>query len=243
MCDTGKKAYADCSLMTFSDCSISVRRAAQNFLNTLMGWQSHKYWNRLCFVVYSRKEKIKLPHLPCLRENRFPCLVWHSCPSTFRRAGNSSSLTGILQSEVQEVLAVVRLISVSQSALSAVCFYATHAAGLVLTPHLVQDVPKDTVKSIICNTTVIIYFSSLEYVFVRFWVKDLFLPLSCFSLWTKAHLQCRNNGLLRVQFCPHCSHWQSSEAFRVKNKQFLFCPPIWKYSGSFKSFKAVNSSS
>ena len=59
-------------------------------------------------------------------------------------------------------------------AVSAVRFYATPGAGLVLTPRLVQDVPKGTVESIICNATVIIYFSSLEYVFVGFGVEGFF---------------------------------------------------------------------
>lgn len=142
--------------------------------------ESHKYWNRLCFVLHSSRGKKWNPHLPCLSEKGFPCLVWHDCPSTFRRAGNSSSLTGILQSGVQEVLAVVRPFSVPQSAVSAVCFYAAPGAGLALTPRLAQDVPKDTVKSIVCNTTVIIYFSSLEYVFVGFGVEGFFSSVELF---------------------------------------------------------------
>jgi len=61
MCVTGKKD-ADYSLMRFSDCNINTRRAAQNFLNTLMAdWGSHKYWNRLCFVLHSSRGKNEIP--------------------------------------------------------------------------------------------------------------------------------------------------------------------------------------
>lgn len=107
-------------------------------------------------------------------------------PLPCRRAGNGSSLTGILQSGAREALAVVRPISVPQSAVSAVGFYAPPGAGLVLTPRLAQDVPKDTVESIICNTAVIIYFSSLEYVFVGFGVEGFLSSAELFSSANKS---------------------------------------------------------
>lgn len=186
--------------------------------------QSNKYWNRLCFVLHSSRGRKKWnPHLPCLSEKGVPCLVWHGCPSAFRRVGNSSSLTGILQSGVQETLAVVRTITVTQSAVSAVRFYTAPGAQLVLTPCLAQDVPKDTSKSIICNTTVIIYFSSLEYVFMGFGVERLFLLLSCFCSWTKADLQCRNNGLLRASSALAAVIGKAhTEAFGINKQQFHF---------------------
>ncbi|XP_010157402.1 PREDICTED: zinc finger protein 474-like, partial [Eurypyga helias] len=69
-------------------------------------------------------------------------------------------------SGAQEALAVVRPIRVPPSAVSAGHFDAPPGAGLVLTPRLAQDVPQDTVKSIICNTTngrYICYICSHEY--------------------------------------------------------------------------------
>lgn len=72
------------------------------------------------------------------------------------------------------MLAVVRTISVTQRAVSAVCFCTALGVQLVLTPCLAQGVPKNTSKSIICNTTVILYFSSLEYVFMRLGVEGYF---------------------------------------------------------------------
>lgn len=53
-------------------------------------------------------------------------------------------------------------------------FVLLPGARLVLTPRLALDSPKDTAESIICNTTVIIHFSALDYVFVRFGVEESF---------------------------------------------------------------------
>lgn len=63
------------------------------------------------------------PHLPCLSEKGFLCLVWNGDPSAFWRAAYSTTLIGILQSVEQAVLAVVRPISMPQSAVPAVHFY------------------------------------------------------------------------------------------------------------------------
>lgn len=128
--------------------------------------QQRKKWNPPTSLVWVRKAS----------------RVWSgmAAPPPCRRAGNSSSLPGILQSGVQEVLAAVRPIIVPQSAVSAVRFYAATGAGLVLTPRLARDVPKDTVKSIICNTTVIICFSSLAYVFVGLGVEGFLSSVELF---------------------------------------------------------------
>lgn len=105
---------------------------------------------------------------------------------------------------------------------------------MVLTPCPDQDVPKDTVVSIICNTTVIIYFSSLEYVFVGYGIEGFFFSFLflCWALFLCEQKQiCRNSDLLRVHFCPCCSHWQSSYwGLQDKQETIPILPPYSKIS-------------
>lgn len=172
--------------------------------------ESHKYWNRLCFVLHSSRGKNEIP--TSLVWMRKASCVWSgmAVPLPLGGQGIARLLLVFHSQECRKLwhlwdpsvcLKVLSLQYVFTLLLEQGCYW--HHA-------LAQDVPKDTVESIICNTTVIIYFSSLEYVFVGLGVEGFFLLLSCFSLWTKADLQWKNNDLLRVQFCLRCSHWQSS---------------------------------
>lgn len=164
---------------------------------------------------------------PLLSEKGFLYLVWHGCLWGGQRIAHL--LLVFCSQKCRKCWQLWDPCVCQKSSSLQHVFVLLPGARLILTPHLAKDAPKDTAESIICNTTVIIHFWALDYVFMRFGVEDFFSSVvELFSLRTKADLQCGNNDFLRVQLCPCCSHWQNSLPISAL---------ILKYSGLLSIFE------